>query len=62
MASTATIALLDRVWMHDMFRMAGKFAFENDSKLCWFEADFSEYEENYKKRGNEPGFLLYRSI
>ena len=35
---------LDRVCTHIL-------AFEGDSKVYWFEGGFSDYEENYKKRG-----------
>jgi ATP-binding cassette ChvD family protein len=39
---------LDRVATHIL-------AFEGDSKVVWFEGDFSEYDENYRKRTAETG-------
>lgn len=39
---------LDRVATHIL-------AFEGDSKVVWFEGDFSEYDENYRKRTADAG-------
>ncbi|HNX66472.1 MAG TPA: energy-dependent translational throttle protein EttA [Bacteroidales bacterium] len=39
---------LDRVATHIL-------AFEGDSKVVWFEGDYSEYEENYRKRTGNAG-------
>lgn len=39
---------LDRVATHIL-------AFEGDSKVVWFEGDYSEYEENYHKRTGSAG-------
>ncbi len=39
---------LDRVATHIL-------AFEGDSKVVWFEGDYSEYEENYRKRSGNTG-------
>jgi energy-dependent translational throttle protein EttA len=39
---------LDRVATHIL-------AFEGDSKVVWFEGDYSEYEENYRKRNGNAG-------
>jgi len=39
---------LDRVATHIL-------AFEGDSKVVWFEGDYSEYEENYRKRNGNVG-------
>ncbi|HUW92364.1 MAG TPA: energy-dependent translational throttle protein EttA [Bacteroidales bacterium] len=39
---------LDRVATHIL-------AFEGDSKAVWFEGDFSEYDENYRKRSGNAG-------
>jgi len=39
---------LDRVATHIL-------AFEGDSKVVWFEGDFSEYDENYRKRTTDTG-------
>ncbi len=39
---------LDRVATHIL-------AFEGDSKVVWFEGDYSEYEENYHKRNGNAG-------
>jgi energy-dependent translational throttle protein EttA len=39
---------LDRVATHIL-------AFEGDSKVVWFEGDFSEYDENYRKRTADEG-------
>ncbi len=39
---------LDRVATHIL-------AFEGDSKVVWFEGDFSEYDENYHKRTADTG-------
>jgi len=39
---------LDRVATHIL-------AFEGDSKVVWFEGDFSEYDENYRKRTANAG-------
>ncbi len=49
---------LDRVATHIL-------AFEGNSEVCWFEGNFSEYEENRKKRlGNEarPTRIRYRKL
>ncbi len=49
---------LDRVATHIL-------AFEGDSKVVWFEGNFSEYEENRKKRlGNDltPKRIKYRKL
>jgi len=39
-------------------------AFEGDSKVVWFEGDFSEYDENFRKRtGNAgPVRIKYRKL
>jgi energy-dependent translational throttle protein EttA len=39
---------LDRVATHIL-------AFEGDSKVVWFEGDYSEYDENYRKRTANAG-------
>ncbi|TFH46728.1 MAG: energy-dependent translational throttle protein EttA, partial [Bacteroidia bacterium] len=39
---------LDRVATHIL-------AFEGDSKVVWFEGDYSEYEESYRKRSGSTG-------
>jgi ATP-binding cassette ChvD family protein len=39
---------LDRVATHIL-------AFEGNSKVVWFEGDFSEYDENYRKRTADAG-------
>ncbi|MGB8357384.1 MAG: energy-dependent translational throttle protein EttA [Bacteroidales bacterium] len=39
---------LDRVATHIL-------AFEGDSKVVWFEGDFSEYDEHYRKRTADAG-------
>jgi ATPase subunit of ABC transporter with duplicated ATPase domains len=39
---------LDRVATHIL-------AFEGNSKVVWFEGDFSEYDENYRKRTSDAG-------
>jgi len=39
---------LDRVATHIL-------AFEGDSKVVWFEGDFSDYDENYRKRTADAG-------
>jgi energy-dependent translational throttle protein EttA len=39
---------LDRVATHIL-------AFEGDSKVVWFEGDFSDYDENYRKRTADEG-------
>jgi sulfate-transporting ATPase len=39
---------LDRVATHIL-------AFEGDSRVVWFEGDFSEYDENYRKRTANAG-------
>jgi sulfate-transporting ATPase len=39
---------LDRVATHIL-------AFEGDSRVVWFEGDFSEYDENYRKRTTNAG-------
>ncbi len=48
---------LDRVATHIL-------AFEGDSKAVWFEGDFSEYDENFRKRtGNAgPVRIKYRKL
>jgi ATP-binding cassette ChvD family protein len=48
---------LDRVATHIL-------AFEGDSKVVWFEGDFSEYDENFRKRtGNAgPVRIKYRKL
>jgi energy-dependent translational throttle protein EttA len=38
---------LDRVATHIL-------AFEGDSRVVWFEGAYSDYEENYRKRANNP--------
>lgn len=50
---------LDRIATHIL-------AFEGDSKVFWFEGNYSEYEENKKKRlgidANQPHRIKYRSL
>ena len=48
---------LDRIATHIL-------AFEGDSQVYWFEGNFSDYEENRKKRlgDNEPKRIRYRSL
>jgi sulfate-transporting ATPase len=48
---------LDRICTHIL-------AFENDSQVYWFEGDYSEYEENKKKRlgDNEPKRVRYKKL
>jgi ATP-binding cassette ChvD family protein len=48
---------LDRVTTHIL-------AFEGDSKVTWFEGNYSDYEENYRKRVNNaaPVRIKYRKL
>ncbi len=48
---------LDRVTTHIL-------AFEGDSKVVWFEGNYSDYEENLKKRGadNTPSRIRYKKL
>lgn len=48
---------LDRIATHIL-------AFEGDSKVYWFEGNFSDYEKNRKKRlgDHEPTRIRYRSL
>jgi ATPase subunit of ABC transporter with duplicated ATPase domains len=49
---------LDRIATHIL-------AFEGDSNVVWFEGNFSEYEENHRKRmGNDltPKRIKYRKL
>jgi sulfate-transporting ATPase len=48
---------LDRVTTHMM-------AFEGDSKVVWFEGNYSDYEESYKKRVSDttPARIKYRKL
>ena len=48
---------LDRIATHIL-------AFEGDSQVYWFEGNFSDYEENRKKRlgDHEPTRIRYRSL
>ncbi|WP_446009741.1 energy-dependent translational throttle protein EttA [Candidatus Electrothrix sp.] len=50
---------LDRLATHIM-------AFEGDSKVVWFEGNYSEYEQDYKKRmgaeADQPHRIRYRSL
>jgi ATPase subunit of ABC transporter with duplicated ATPase domains len=48
---------LDRVTTHIL-------AFEGDSKVSWFEGNYSDYEENYRKRVNNaaPVRIKYRKL
>lgn len=48
---------LDRIATHIL-------AFEGDSQVYWFEGNFSDYEENRKKRlgDNEPTRIKYRKL
>jgi energy-dependent translational throttle protein EttA len=48
---------LDRVTTHML-------AFEGNSKVVWFEGNYSEYEENYKKReaNTSPARIKYKKL
>ena len=50
---------LDRIATHIL-------AFEGDSSAYWFEGNFSEYEENKKKRlgidADQPHRIKYRNL
>jgi energy-dependent translational throttle protein EttA len=48
---------LDRVTTHML-------AFEGNSKVVWFEGNYSEYEENYKKRVTDttPARIKYKKL
>ena len=48
---------LDRICTHIL-------AFEGDSKVVWFEGNYSDYEENRKKRlgDNAPTRIKYRKL
>jgi sulfate-transporting ATPase len=48
---------LDRVTTHML-------AFEGDSKVVWFEGNYSDYEENYKKRVTDttPARIIYKKL
>jgi sulfate-transporting ATPase len=48
---------LDRVTTHML-------AFEGNSKVVWFEGNYSDYEENYKKRvaDTTPGRIKYKKL
>jgi len=48
---------LDRVTTHMM-------AFEGNSKVIWFEGNYSDYEENYKKRVTDttPARIKYKKL
>jgi ATPase subunit of ABC transporter with duplicated ATPase domains len=48
---------LDRVTTHMM-------AFEGNSKVVWFEGNYSDYEENYKKRvaDTTPARIKYKKL
>jgi len=48
---------LDRVTTHML-------AFEGDSKVIWFEGNYSDYEENYKKRVSDttPVRIKYKKL
>lgn len=48
---------LDRVTTHML-------AFEGNSKVAWFEGNYSEYEENYKKRvpDSTPARIKYKKL
>jgi energy-dependent translational throttle protein EttA len=48
---------LDRVTTHML-------AFEGNSKVVWFEGNYSEYEENYKKRvpDSTPARIKYKKL
>jgi sulfate-transporting ATPase len=48
---------LDRVATHIL-------AFEGDSKVVWFEGDYSEYDDNYRKRSGNAGpvRIKYRKL
>jgi len=50
---------LDRIATHIL-------AFEGDSRVVWFEGNYSEYEEDYKKRhgkdADQPHRIRYRSL
>jgi ATPase subunit of ABC transporter with duplicated ATPase domains len=48
---------LDRVTTHML-------AFEGNSKVVWFEGNYSDYEENYKKRVSDttPARIKYKKL
>lgn len=48
---------LDRVTTHML-------AFEGNSKVVWFEGNYTDYEENYKKRVTDttPGRIKYKKL
>jgi sulfate-transporting ATPase len=48
---------LDRVTTHML-------AFEGNSKVVWFEGNYSDYEENYKKRvaDTTPARIKYKKL
>jgi ATPase subunit of ABC transporter with duplicated ATPase domains len=48
---------LDRVTTHML-------AFEGNSKVVWFEGNYSDYEENYKKRVTDttPARIKYKKL
>jgi ATPase subunit of ABC transporter with duplicated ATPase domains len=48
---------LDRVTTHIL-------AFEGNSKVVWFEGNYSDYEENYKKRVSDttPKRIKYKKL
>jgi ATPase subunit of ABC transporter with duplicated ATPase domains len=50
---------LDRIATHIM-------AFEGDSEVVWFEGNYSEYEQDYKKRkgaaAEQPHRIKYRHL
>jgi sulfate-transporting ATPase len=48
---------LDRITTHIL-------AFEGNSKVVWFEGNYSDYEENYKKRVSDttPARIKYRKL
>jgi ATP-binding cassette ChvD family protein len=48
---------LDRITTHMM-------AFEGNSKVVWFEGNYSDYEENYKKRVSDttPARIKYKKL
>jgi ATPase subunit of ABC transporter with duplicated ATPase domains len=48
---------LDRITTHML-------AFEGDSKVVWFEGNYSEYEENYKRRvaDTTPKRIKYKKL
>jgi energy-dependent translational throttle protein EttA len=39
-------------------------AFEGNSKVVWFEGNYSDYEENYKKRvaDTTPARIKYKKL